>query len=90
MATESFQEGSFGYDQEFLNKRDENLVVLKQDSAQILVSAKYQAKMFTSTVSGKGGKSLGWINYGAFDKDDDPHMNAYGGENRTSTPTSPI
>ena len=80
-ATETFKEGSFGYDQKFLMQKDSNLILLKRDSAQILVSAKYQAKVFTSTVSGRNGKSLGWINYGAFDKND-PHMNAYGGENR--------
>lgn len=81
METENFQEGSFGYDMDFLSQWDEELVVLKKDSGQVLVSPKYQAKVFTSTVSGKYGKSMGWINYEAFGKDD-PHMNAYGGENR--------
>lgn len=81
METETFKEGSFGYDLDFLNQWDEELVVLKKDNAQVLVSPKYQSKVFTSTVSGKDGKSMGWINYKAFGKDD-PHMNAYGGENR--------
>src|SRR5690606_20785660 len=45
------------------------------------VSGHYQAKVFTSSVAGEKGRSLGWINYGAFGKSD-PHMNAFGGESR--------
>jgi hypothetical protein len=49
---------------------------------QVVVSAKYQGKVFTSTADGLKGRSFGWINYKAFDGEEDPHMNAYGGENR--------
>lgn len=73
--------GTFGYDLNFLKERD-NVIVLKQDSSQVIVSPKYQAKVFTSTAEGKDGKSFGWINYEAFGGEEDPHMNAYGGENR--------
>jgi hypothetical protein len=45
-----------------------------------LFHPKYQAKVFTSTPG--DGSSFGWINYKAFDAEPDPHMNAYGGENR--------
>ena len=48
----------------------------------VLVSPKYQGKVFTSTASGDSGRSFGWINYKAFDAAIDPHMNAYGGEDR--------
>jgi hypothetical protein len=48
----------------------------------VIVSPKYQAKVFTSTAEGDQGKSFGWIHYKAFTAPEDPHMNAYGGENR--------
>ncbi|HEY0059016.1 MAG TPA: DUF6786 family protein, partial [Flavisolibacter sp.] len=78
-----FSKGSFGYDLQFLQARD-SVIVLKNKSGegQVLVSAKYQGKVFTSTASGPEGASFGWLNYKAFDAPKDPHMNAYGGENR--------
>jgi hypothetical protein len=79
--TTSPTEGSFSADVEFLKKWDPNLIVLKANNSNVAVSSKYQAKVFTSTASGGEGKSMGWINYKAFGKED-PHMNAYGGENR--------
>lgn len=79
--TTSLEKGSFGYDVDFLNRYD-SLVVLKNGDAQVVVSPKYQGKVFTSTANGPEGKSFGWINYKAFDAPPDGHMNAYGGENR--------
>lgn len=78
----TYNPGSFGYDIAFLAKRD-SIIVLKDKhgEAQVVVSAKYQAKVFTSTADGEKGRSFGWINYAAFDKKDE-HMNAYGGEDR--------
>lgn len=75
--------GTFGYDLEFLRARD-SVYVLRNESgkAQVIVSAKYQGKVFTSTADGLEGKSFGWINYPAFDAEENRHMNAYGGENR--------
>ncbi|PSR56877.1 hypothetical protein AHMF7605_26945 [Adhaeribacter arboris] len=79
----AYQPGSFGYDLNFLQNHD-RVLVLKNESgqAQVLVSAKYQGKVFTSTANGLNGKSFGWINYKAFTAPKDPHMSAYGGENR--------
>lgn len=76
--------GSFGYDLEFLQKQDSTLTLLTNadQTSQILVSAKFQGKVFTSTADGLTGRSFGWINYKAFDGPQDDHMNAYGGENR--------
>jgi len=74
--------GSFGYDLQFLQQHDSGLVLLKNGDAQLIASAKYQGKVFTSTADGPRGKSFGWIHYKAFDGPPDPHMNAYGGENR--------
>lgn len=79
----TYSPGSFGYDLDFLRGHD-SVIVLQRDGgkAQVIVSAKYQAKVFTSTAEGYGGKSFGWIHYKAFTGPLDPHMNAYGGENR--------
>src|SRR6185312_4965300 len=66
--TNSFSKGSFGYDLQFLKKHDDSLAVLSNDSGktQVIVSPKYQAKVFTSTAEGNGGQSFGWVNYKAF------------------------
>ncbi|CAN5919040.1 hypothetical protein BH24BAC1_BH24BAC1_39740 [soil metagenome] len=81
--TADYAAGTFGYDLDFLRARD-SVYVLKNESgkAQVLVSAKYQGKVFTSTANGREGKSFGWINYPAFEAQENRHMNAYGGENR--------
>jgi len=79
-----YPKGTFGYDLDFL-KQSDSVVVLNSNygNAQIIVSPKYQAKVFTSTADGKSGKSFGWINYKTFaQKSLDAHMNAYGGEDR--------
>lgn len=78
------QKGTFGYDLQFLKAKD-SVVVLKSDDGkgQVIISPKYQAKIFTSTADGLNGKSFGWIKYETFDaKQPDAHMNAYGGEDR--------
>ena len=73
--------GSFGYDLHFLSAHD-SVIVLSSGSSSVIVSPKYQGKVFTSTALGDSGRSFGWIHYKAFDGPLDPHMNAYGGENR--------
>lgn len=81
---ESYTQGSFGYDAQFLTRYDSGLVVLKSEDglSQVIVSPKYQAKVFTSSADGLNGKSFGWVNYKAFDGPVDEHMNGYGGEDR--------
>ncbi|WP_413665925.1 DUF6786 family protein [Mucilaginibacter sp. Mucisp86] len=78
------KKGSFEYDEEFLRKRDDSLIVLSDGGlGMVMVSPKYQGKVFTSTAEGSLGKSFGWIKYETFDqKQPDPHMNAFGGEDR--------
>lgn len=81
---ESYEKGTFGYDLKYLSERD-SLIILKgeDDNAQVIISPKYQAKVFTSTVDGLSGKSIGFVGYKAFERDTpDEHMNGYGGENR--------
>lgn len=76
--------GTFGSDLDFLKAKD-SVIVLKDNSGlgRVIVSPKYQAKVFTSTADGLNGKSFGWIKYETFDlKQPDPHMNAFGGEDR--------
>lgn len=79
--TANFQPGTFGYDLHFLQQHD-SVIVLGNGDARVVVSPKYQGKVFTSTASGDPGPSFGWIHYKAFEGPSDPHMNAYGGENR--------
>ena len=74
--------GAFQSDLDFLRKHDTGLVVLSLGDERVIVSPKYQGKVFTSTDSGDNGPSFGWIHYKAFDGPADAHMNAYGGENR--------
>jgi hypothetical protein len=76
-----FQQGTFGYDLQFLEKHD-SVIVLQSGDARVLVSPKYQGKVFTSSASGDAGPTFGWIHYKAFEGAPDQHMNAYGGENR--------
>ena len=79
-----FEKGTFGYDLNYLSGKD-SLIVLKSEDgkAQVIVSAKYQAKVFTSTAGGEEGNSHGFVNYNFFDAGKvDEHMNGYGGENR--------
>jgi hypothetical protein len=78
----AFIQGEFGYDLRFLRMQDSGLIVLKDGERQVIVSPKFQAKVFTSTADGERGLSFGWINYRAFGNKPDAHMNAYGGENR--------
>lgn len=80
--TEPPPKGTYAYDKDFLLQYDSNLVELKSGKASILVSPVFQAKVFTSTAEGDSGKSFGWINYKVFGGPVDPHMNAFGGENR--------
>lgn len=79
---EHYQAESFGYDLNFLRSYDSTLVLLGEGNSQVIVSPKYQAKVFTSTTEGNHGPSFGWVNYKAFSASIDLHMNAYGGENR--------
>jgi hypothetical protein len=77
--------GSFAYDLNYLSGKDDRLTVLSGNGgkSQIIVSPKYQAKVFTATAEGLSGNSLGYINYRVLDAGViDEHMNGYGGENR--------
>ena len=55
------EKGSFGYDLQFLKSKD-SVIVLKNGDSQVIISPKYQGKVFTSTAMGLNGSSSGWIN----------------------------
>jgi len=76
------KDNSFLFDLNFLKDHDSSLVVLETGRSKIIVSPKYQGKVFTSTADGDSGMSFGWVHYKAFSEPADPHINAYGGENR--------
>jgi hypothetical protein len=80
-AGSGYAPGTFGYDLNFLSQHD-SVLVLSSGESKVIVSPKYQGKVFTSSAAGDSGLSFGWIHYKAFSGPLDPHMNAYGGENR--------
>ena len=75
---------AFNDDVAFLQKHT-NVVILMDKSGQgrVAVLPKMQGRVMTSTAAGPNGYSFGWINreFVAAGKPD-PHMNAYGGEDR--------
>jgi hypothetical protein len=53
---------SFGEDVAFL-KEHTGVVVLHRGEASVAVAPAYQGRVMTSTATGKGGDSYGWLNY---------------------------
>jgi len=84
MATVNAVPGTFGYDLNFLNRFKETLVLADPEGkAQVVIVPGWQARVMTSTASGPGGFSFGWINYKLIESGKiNEHINAYGGEER--------
>lgn len=79
----NMQQGTFGYDLEFLSKHHKDLVVLENGDAKVIVLPAYQGRIMTSTAEGNAGESFGWLNHeliasGKFTE----HFSAFGGEER--------
>ena len=77
------QQGTFGYDLEFLRKHHKDLVLLENGDARLIVLPAYQGRIMTSTAEGNAGASFGWLNHeliasGKFTE----HFSAFGGEER--------
>jgi len=73
---------NFGQDVEFLSKHVDT-IVLSDGDAQVAIVPAYQGRVMTSTATGTGGDSFGWINYEHIASGEIvPHMNAFGGEDR--------
>ncbi|MFA6831180.1 MAG: DUF6786 family protein [Bacteroidaceae bacterium] len=77
--------GQFEYDLAYLKDKDPDLLLLTDplNKGIVILSPKFQGKVFTSTSTGLTGRSLGWVNYNAFEAEKlNEHINAYGGEDR--------
>ncbi len=75
--------GTFAYDMDFLGKYHNDLIVLKEDNAQLIISPALQGRVLTSMANGLNGQSFGWLNYDLIASGElMEHINPYGGEER--------
>ncbi len=83
-AVETKKTGRFGDDVSFMKKHTEVVVLSAADGqAQVAVAPALQGRVMTSTATGPGGLSFGWINFELFASGKrDPHINVFGGEDR--------
>lgn len=74
----------FGADVAFLKRHVETIILEDSTSnAAIAIVPAWQGRVMTSTASGDTGRSLGWLNHALIESGErQPHMNAYGGEDR--------
>ncbi len=85
MNDKSYKKGTFGYDVDFMQQHQDDILMLKNDTgtAQLIISPEWQARVITSTSKGKNGLSYGWINYDLIESGEkQERMNAFGGEER--------
>lgn len=82
--TMNYQQGTFGYDLQFLEKYVDPVILKDQTGkAMIIISREWQGRVVTSTATGMYGSSYGWINYSLVEKEEiQDHINAFGGEDR--------
>jgi hypothetical protein len=75
---------TYQYDYIFLKKHTDGIELKDAEGlSRILLSAKHQGRVFTSTSQGLKGISYGWINYPLIEsKDIQKHINPVGGEER--------
>lgn len=79
------QEGTFGYDVQFLKQYTDVRVLKSEDqgSGQVLVTPTLQGRVMTSTAEGLEGKSLGWVNHELIASGEIlEQFTPYGGEDR--------
>lgn len=79
------RKGTYGYDVVFLKQHTGNALQLSSADGQsrILLSAKYQGRVMTSTAAGDSGNSFGWLNYDLIAaKEKRKQFNPVGGEER--------
>jgi hypothetical protein len=74
----------FQDDAAFLKEHTQSVILTGRDNlAQVAVNPDLQGRVMTSTAGGPDGLSFGWINRKALASgQNDPHMNAFGGEDR--------
>lgn len=83
--TPAYAKGTFGYDLAFLGEHHKDLILLHDagNKAQLIVLPAYQGRVMTSTASGDGGLSFGWLNYDLISSGKKAeHIHAFGGEER--------
>ncbi|MCX7014763.1 MAG: hypothetical protein NTW86_19815 [Candidatus Sumerlaeota bacterium] len=82
--TKAVAEGTFAADVEFLRQHTDVVVIASKDgAAQVALCPKYQGRVMTSTATGLGGLSFGWINRELIASGKTlQHMNPLGGEDR--------
>jgi len=84
-ADSSFARGSYAYDAAFLQQHTgESIQLVSADGkGKVLLSAKYQGRVMTSTATGDSGTSFGWLNYDLLAaKEKRKQFNPVGGEER--------
>lgn len=81
---ETFIQGTFAYDHEFLKKYKEVIVLKSRDGqAQLIICPEYQGRVMTSTAEGRAGYSFGWLNHDLIASGEVlEHINPVGGEDR--------
>jgi hypothetical protein len=79
----TFARGSYGYDADFVKKHTQHVLELEDGDAKVLLCADYQGRVFTSSASGDGGTSYGWLNYDLLSSGEmKKQFNPVGGEER--------
>lgn len=75
---------TFRSDLSFLRGRTETIVLAdREGDARVAVCPALQGRVMTSTATGDGGLSYGWLNYDLLASGElKPHINVYGGEDR--------
>lgn len=82
---EPIKVGTYGYDKQFLEENEIEIIELKNpdSEASVLISPQYQGRVMTSSAVGLEGMSFGWINYDLIaSKNISPQFNPIGGEER--------
>ncbi len=73
---------NYGKDKSFLQNYGD-IIELSSGNSKVLLSKKYQGRVFTSSATGDEGLSFGWINYNQFKSGIvSSQFNPYGGEER--------
>ncbi len=77
-------ERNFGEDAKFLAAHVETIVLENSpDGPRVAIVPAYQGRVMTSSATGNGGTSYGWINYGLIESGkEQPQIHVFGGEER--------
>jgi hypothetical protein len=84
-AEQVFQQGTYGYDIEFLKTNQIDFIELndKTSKARLILVPSLQGRVMTSSANGNEGNSFGWINYKLIESGVvSNQFNPYGGEER--------